>query len=118
MKILKWMGSSREDLKEFPDDIINEMGHGLFLAQVGERHNHAKTLSGFGNAKVVELKESNRSGTYRVVYTVEMAEFIFVLHAFQKKSKNGIATPKQEIDMIKRRLKEAESLYKELKRER
>ncbi len=118
MKILKWIGSSREDLKEFPDEIIDEMGHGLYLVQMGDRPSHAKTLSGFGSAKVIELKESDRSGTYRVVYTIEMAEFIFVLHAFQKKSKSGIATPKQEIDMIKRRLKEAESLYKELKRER
>lgn len=68
---------------------------------MGDRHIHAKTLSGFGSAKVIELKESDRSGTYRMVYTV-----------------SGIATPKQEIDMIKRRLKEAESRYKELMRER
>lgn len=82
---------------------------------MGDRHKHAKTLSGLGNAKVIELRENDRSGTYRLVYTVEMAEFIFVLHAFQKKSKSGIATPKQEIDLVKRRLKEAEVLYKELK---
>lgn len=66
---------------------------------------------------MIELRENDRSGTYRVVYTVEMAEFIFVLHAFQKKSKSGIATPKQEIDLVKRRLKEADALYKELKGE-
>lgn len=115
MKVLKWIGSSREDLMEFPDEVIDEIGHGLYLAQMGDRHNHAKTLSGLGSAKIIEIKESDRSGTYRVVYTVEMAEFIFVLHAFQKKSKSGIATPKQDIDTIKRRLKEAESLYRELK---
>jgi phage-related protein len=67
---------------------------------------------------VIELWENDRSGTYRVVYTVEIVEFIFVLHAFQKKSKSGIATPKQEIDLVKRRLKEAEVLYKELKGEK
>ena len=71
-----------------------------------------------GNAKVIELRETDRSGTYRVIYTVEVAELIFVLHAFQKKSKSGIATPKQDIDLIKRRLKEAESLCKELKERR
>jgi phage-related protein len=115
MKALKWIGSSREDLMKFPDDVINEMGYGLYLAQMGDRHIHAKTLSGLGSAKIIEIKENDRSGTFRLIYTVEMAEFIFVLHAFQKKSKNGIATSKQDIDMIKRRLKEAESLYKELK---
>ena len=114
MKQLFWIGSSREDLKEFPNEVQVEM-HGLYLAQMGERHNHAKSLSGLGNGKVIELRENDRSGTYRVVYTVEMDEFIFVLHSFQKKSKSGIATPKQEIDLIKCRLKEAKTLHKELK---
>lgn len=90
----------------------------LYLAQVGDRHNHAKTLSGLGNAMVIKLRENDKSGTYRVIYTVEMAEFIFVLHAFQKKSKSGVTTPKQEIDLVKRRLKDAEALYKELKGEK
>ncbi|MBS0622353.1 MAG: type II toxin-antitoxin system RelE/ParE family toxin [Verrucomicrobia bacterium] len=103
---------------KFPDEVISEMGHGLYLAQMGDRHHHAKTLSGLGNAKIIEIRESDRSGTYRIVYTVEIAEFIFVLHAFQKKSNHGIATPKQGIDTVKRRLKEAESLYKEVKGER
>lgn len=114
MKRLLWIGSSRVDLKQFPDEVQDEMGHGLYLAQMGDRHNHAKTLSGLGNAKVIELRENDRSGTYRVIYIVEMSEFIFVLHAFQKKSKSGIATPKQEIDLVKHRLKDAEALYKEL----
>jgi phage-related protein len=118
MKRLIWIGSSRQDLKEFPDEIQDEMGHALYLAQMGDRHNHAKTLSGLGSAKIIEIRETDRSGTYRVVYTVEMAEFIFVLHAFQKKSKSGIATPKQDIDLIKRRLKDAESLHKELNGEK
>ncbi|QLH36478.1 MAG: type II toxin-antitoxin system RelE/ParE family toxin [Parachlamydiaceae bacterium] len=118
MKRLFWIGSSRQDLKQFPGAVQDEMGHGLYLAQMGDRHNHAKTLSGLGNAKVIELRENDRSGTYRVVYTVEKADFIFVLHASQKKSKSGIATPKQEIDLIKRRLQDAEALYKELKGEK
>lgn len=94
------------------------MGHGLYLAQMGDRHGRAKTLSGLGNAKVIELRENDRSGTYRVIYTVEMAEFVFVLHAFQKKSKSGTATPKQEIDLVKRRIREAEIIHKKLKREK
>lgn len=118
MKRLLWIGSSRADLKQFPDEVQDKMGHGLYLAQMGDRHNHAKTLSGLGNAKVIELRENDRSGTYRMIYIVEMAEFIFVLHAFQKKSKSGIATPKQEINLVKRRLKEADALYKELKGEK
>ena len=118
MKRLFWMGSTREDLKKFPEKVQEEMGHGLYLAQMSDRHNHAKTLSGLGNAKVIELRENDRSGTYRIVYTIEMAECIFVLHTFQKKSKSGITTPKQEIDLVKRRLKEAEILYKELKGEK
>ncbi len=68
-----------------------------------------------GNAGVIEIKENDQSGTYRLIYTREIEEYVFVLHAFQKKSKSGIATPKKEIDMIKNRLKEAKALYKELK---
>ena len=89
-----------------------------YISQMGDRHTHAKTLSGLGSAKIIEIRENDRSETYRVVYTVEMAEFIFVLHVFQKKSKSGISTPRQDIDTIKRRLKEAESLYQELKGEK
>lgn len=118
MKRLFWIGSSREDLKEFPKEIQDEIGHGLYLAQMGDRHNHAKTLSGLGNAKVVELRENDKSGTYRVVYTVEICEFVFVLHSFQKKSKTGKTTPKKEIDLLKRRLKEAETLHNQLKKEK
>lgn len=68
-----------------------------------------------GNASMIEIRENDPSETYRLIYTVEMKEYIFVLHAFQKKSKAGIATPKQEIGMIKKRLKEAKTLYEELK---
>ena len=118
MKRLFWIGSSREDLKQFPDEVQDEIGHGLYLAQMGDRHNHAKTLSGLGNAKVIELRENDRAGTYRVIYTVEMVEFIFVLHAFQKKLKSGIGTPKQEIDLVKRRLKDAKALHNGLKGEK
>lgn len=117
MKRLIWIGSSLDDLREFPEDVKDVMGYGLYLAQLGERHIHAKTLSGLGSAKIIELREVDRSGAYRVVYTVEMAEYIFVLHSFQKKSKKGISTPKKEIDLIKSRLQDAKSLFKQLKEE-
>ncbi len=68
-----------------------------------------------GNAKVLEIREWSNSGTYRVMYTVEFERYIYVLHAFQKKSKEGIATPKKEIDLLKARLKEAKERHEKLK---
>lgn len=114
MKRLIWVGKSYEDLKDFPPDVRHAMGYALYAAQINKMHEHAKVLSGMGNAKVIEIRENDKSGTYRVVYTIEMKDFIFVLHAFQKKSKSGIATPKQELELIKNRLKEAKVLYKDL----
>ncbi len=76
------------------------MGYALYRAQLGERHAHAKVMSGMGSAKVLEIREWSESGTYRAMYTTEIAGYIFVLHAFQKKSKKGIETPKQDIDLI------------------
>ena len=67
-----------------------------------------------GGAGVIEIRENDQAGTYRLVYTIEIDDYVFVLHAFQKKSKSGMATPKQEIELIKNRLKEARALYKEL----
>jgi len=89
------------------------MGFALYRAQVGDRHPIAKTLKGFGGGGVLELVERYDGDAYRTVYTVKFAEEIYVLHAFQKKTKKGIATPKSEIDLVKRRLKEAEEDYNE-----
>jgi phage-related protein len=91
-------------------------GHGLRGAQKGEKHINAKVLKGFGGAHVLELIESDEAGTYRAVYTVKMADFVFVLHIFQKKSKHGIATPKKEMDIINSRLIRAQEIYKEIKK--
>lgn len=111
-----WIGSSYEDLKEFPSSVRNAVGYALFFAQTGTKHPHTKVLSGMGNANVIEIRENDISGTYRLIYTVEIEECVFVLHAFQKKSKSGIATPKKELEKINDRLKEARILYKELKK--
>ena len=115
MKRLVWIGSSLEDLRKFPEEVKDGMGYGLYLAQIGERYARARTLSGLGSAKIVGLREIDKSGTYRVVYTVEMVDYIFVLHSFQKKSKKGLSTPKQELDLIKSCLKDAKSLFRKLK---
>lgn len=118
MKPLIWVGSSKEDLLEFPDEVKSSVGYGLYLAQAGERSVHSKVLQGFCGAGVLEIKESDESGTFRVVYTVKLSNYIFVLHAFQKKSKQGIKTPKREMDLVEKRLKEAQEIYKELNHEK
>ena len=116
-KRLIWIGSSKKDLEDLPEDIVRAFGYGLYRAQVGEQHENAKILKGFGGAGVLELIESDGDGTYRAVYTIQMKEIVFVLHVFQKKSKQGIATPKKDIDLVKHRLKQAQIMYKELERE-
>jgi len=110
-KPIEWVGSSLEDLREFPDEVTAMMGYALFLAQVGRKHPDAKPLKGFGGASVLEVVEDHRGDTYRAVYTVKFAEAVYVLHAFQKKSKKGIATPKQDIELVKARLKAAAAHY-------
>jgi len=104
---LIWCGASKSEFMAFPPTVQREMGFALFLAQLGERHSTmAKTLGGFGGATVIEVRESHDGSAYRAVYTVRYAAAVYVLHAFQKKSKRGIATPKAEIDLIEKRLKD------------
>jgi len=110
-KPIEWVGSSLEDLREFPDEVKGMMGYALSLAQAGRKHPDAKPLKGFGGASVLEVVEDHCGDTYRAVYTVKFAEAVYVLHAFQKKSKKGIATPKQDIELIKARLKAAAAHY-------
>jgi phage-related protein len=108
-----WVGSSREDLREFPEDVQDHMGYALFVAQRGGKHRDTKALSGFGGAGVVEVVKYYRGDTFRAVYTVQFADAVYVLHAFQKKSKRGRATPRLDIELIKRRLRDAEQIAKE-----
>ena len=109
-KPLIWVGASRKDFMQFPDAVRSEMGYALFMAQCGGRHRRAKTLKGFGGAGVVEIIDDRRGDAFRAVYTVQFADRVYVLHAFQKKSKSGIATPAADVEAIKRRLREAELL--------
>ena len=87
-------------------------GYALHLAQAGDKHEDAKPLKGFGGAGVLEVVSDHAGDTYRAVYTVKFALAIYVLHAFQKKSKTGIKTPAPDMELIERRLKVAEADYK------
>ena len=89
------------------------MGYALFVAQSGGRHRKAKTFKGAGDAGVVEIVDDHRGDTFRTVYTVRFASALYVLHAFQKKSTKGIATPKVDMRLIEQRLRDAEQLHKE-----
>jgi phage-related protein len=113
---LKWVGNSYKDLLDLPVDVRRFFGFALSLAQAGDKHDSAKVLKGFGGAGVLEVVEDDVGGTYRAVYTVKFAEAVFVLHCFQKQSKRGIATPKEEMDSIHARLKIAETFAKELRK--
>ena len=112
-KPLEWIASSHKDLMALPPVARRRFGYALSLAQMGDRDDAAKPLKGFGGAGVLEIIEDDSGGTYRAVYTVKFAEAVFVLHCFQKKSKNGIATPKADMDIIRARLKVAEAMVQE-----
>jgi phage-related protein len=116
MKIQKpvlWIGSSRDDLRAFPDEARRVMGGAINDAQNGEEHPRAKALKGFGGRSVLEVVDDEDGNTYRAVYTVRFAGVIYVLHTFLKKSKRGIETPKRDIEVIRSRLKLAEADYRE-----
>lgn len=108
---LIWVGSSRKDLRGFPRQVRRDFGQALYTAQQGETDPAAKPLRGFGGRSVVEIVSDYRGDTWRAVYTVRYADAIYVLHAFQKKSKRGAATPKMDIDLIRRRLADVERLH-------
>jgi phage-related protein len=106
-KPVKWVGSAKRDLDAMPEDVKDVFGHAIDLAQAGGKHQDAKAMAGFGSAGVLEVVEDGRSETYRAVYTVKFAGWVYVLHCFQKKSKSGIKTPQQDLDLIRARLKAA-----------
>jgi phage-related protein len=113
MKHLRWMGSSLKDLKSFPPEVRSDIGYALYAAQNGELDPAAKPLKGFAGASVIEIVARFSGDTWRVVYTVRLQSAVYVLHAFQKKSKSGVATPKKENDLIYQRLAAAERDHKE-----
>jgi phage-related protein len=108
-----WIGSSRRDIRGMPKQVRRDIGQALYAAQQGTTDPAAKPLRGFGGARVMEIVERYRTGAYRAVYTVHFENAVYVLHVFQKKSKSGIATPKHEIELIRRRFTEAERHHRE-----
>jgi len=112
LKPVNFVGSSRKDIRGFPEDVKDDIGYAIYEAQNGKKPGAAKPLKGFGCAGVLEIIENYSGGTYRAVYTVKFEDVIYVLHCFQKKSKHGVKTPQQDIDRIKQRLKAAEQDYK------
>jgi phage-related protein len=113
VKPVFWVASSRKDLCAFPAEVRQEAGFALYLAQCGDKAPGAKPLHGFGGASVLEVVVDHDGDTCRSVYTVRFAKAVYVLHAFQKKSKRGIATPKPDMELIRSRLSAAEAHYAE-----
>ena len=114
-KRVEWIGSSKKDLMTFPDEVRHDIGFALTTAQFGGKHESAKPWKGLGSG-VMEIVSDYDTNTYRAIYTVNIGDVIYVLHAFQKKSKSGIGTPKEEIETINIRYKKAVELSKKKKR--
>lgn len=104
-----WLGDTRATLRACPQDVQDEVGYALYLAQISEKYAGAKPLKGLGPG-VLEVVADHRGDTYRAVYTVRFAERVYVLHVFRKKSKKGIATPQSDIELVRQRLKRAAEL--------
>lgn len=112
VKPIRWIGSSRDDLLALPEEVRREVGYALYVAQNGGTADNVKPLKGFGGA-VLEVVESFDRNAYRAVYTVKFVDAVYVLHAFQKKSKRGVKTPKRDLELIERRLKAAKQMEEE-----
>jgi phage-related protein len=117
MRKLTWLADSRANVRSFPAGIRDEIGYASYSAQLGETSAKAKPLHGLGSG-VMEIAAHDARGTYRAVYTVSVGESIYVIHAFQKKSKVGIATPKVEMDLNRQRLKQLRSEVKNAEKNR
>jgi len=113
LKPVVWIRSTKDDLKKFPRTVQSHLGFALKVAQSGGKHPDAKPIKGFGGAGVIEIVEDYDRDTHRAVYTVNFAEAIYVLHAFQKKSKSGIATPRRDLHLIRERLRSAQELHRQ-----
>ena len=110
-KPVRWVGSSKDDLSAFPSDVKTRVGGALWDAQIGLKSPAAKPLKGFGDAGVLEVMLDFDGNTFRTVYTVRFSKAVYVLHAFQKKSRRAIATPKSELDLVGTRLARAKEDY-------
>jgi len=111
LKPVVWVASSRKDLRKFSAP-QHPVGYAIYVAQRGGKHRDAKVLTGFGGAGVLEVVEDFRGDTFRAVYTLKYSDSVYVLHAFQKKSKSGSETPRRDMELIEQRLREAEKIAK------
>src|SRR6267154_2144909 len=111
LKRVRWAGNSLRDLRSFTEAVRRDIGQDLYTAQRGGLDPAAKPLQGFCGASVIEIVAAHHGNAWRAVYTVRFEDAIYVLHVFQKKSARGIATPQREIELIKRRLAEAQKDY-------
>lgn len=111
VKPVVWVGSACRDLIRLPGAVQDNIGYALYLAQTGQKHRQAKPLSGFGGAGVLEIVEDFDGDAYRAAYTVRFAESVYVLHVFQKKSRQGISTPPGDIKLIRSRLQQAQEMH-------
>ena len=112
-KPVRWIGSSKDDLSAFPDGVKGRVGGALWDAQLGQKAPFVKPLKGFGGAGVLEVVDDFDGNTYRAVYTIRFTGIVYVLHAFQKKSRSGISTPKSELDLIRQQLERAREDYQQ-----
>jgi phage-related protein len=115
MKKLTWFADSRSSVRSFPQGVRDDIGYALYAAQLGEMSTKAKPLRGLGGG-VIEIAASDESGTYRAVYTVSIGDAIYVVHAFQKKSKTGIETPQAEIELVRQRIKQLRNEVKNVQK--
>ncbi len=119
LKPVHWVASAREDLRAFPDAVQRSVGYALFRAQEGKQAPEAKPWKGvIKGAGVLEIVEDHDTNTFRVVYTVKFAGAVYVLHAFQKKAKRGIATPRHEVELIRARYELARTHYEQWRKQR
>src|SRR3990167_4624778 len=115
MKPVLWIASSLRDMKCMPEGVQKEFGHSLRDIQKGRDPGNIKPLKHLGESGILEIVVYEKEGTFRTIYTVQFEDAIAVLHVFQKKSKSGIATPKQDIDLVLKRLKQARIDYQTYK---
>jgi phage-related protein len=113
LKPVVWVGSSRKDIRDFPEAVQKGVGRALQQAQQGAKPASAKPLTGFGGASVLEIRDNYDGDTFRAVYTVRFSERLYVLHVFQKKSRHGIQTAKHDLEVIHERLRAAEALHED-----
>ena len=118
MRPILWIASSLKDMRDMPEEVKKEFGHSLREIQKGRDPGNIKALKHLGETGILEIIVYEKGGTFRTVYTVEFEDTIAVLHVFQKKSKSGIATPRQDIELVLKRFKQARVEYHECKREK